>query len=66
MVSGKSTSHANLSDGYRQLMLWTNDILAEARGIYERVGFRLTEQENHRSFGHDLVGQNWELELEGN
>ena len=49
--------------GYRQLMLWTNDVLGDARRIYEKAGFRLTEQDNHHSFGHDLVGQNWELDL---
>jgi len=49
--------------GYRTLMLWTNDVLVTARQIYEQAGFRLVEQEQHHSFGHDLVGQNWELEL---
>lgn len=49
--------------GYEQMMLWTNDVLADARRIYERVGFRLVEEERHHSFGHDLVGQNWWLEL---
>ena len=49
--------------GYRKMMLWTNDILTSARRIYEAAGFRLVESEPHHSFGHDLVGQNWELEL---
>jgi DNA-binding MarR family transcriptional regulator/GNAT superfamily N-acetyltransferase len=48
--------------GYDQLMLWTNDVLLAARRIYERAGFRLIEEEAH-SFGHDLVGQNWLLDL---
>lgn len=49
--------------GYRRMVLWTNDILHAARAIYVAEGFRLVAEEGHRSFGHDLVGQNWELEL---
>jgi len=49
--------------GYRKMILWTNDILHAARHIYEQRGFHLTEQEKHHSFGHDLVGQTWELTL---
>jgi len=49
--------------GYRKLTLWTNDILHGARRIYQRTGFRLVREQKHRSFGHDLVGQVWELQL---
>lgn len=49
--------------GYRRLMLWTNDILVAARRIYERKGFVKVSEERHHSFGHDLVGQNWVLDL---
>jgi DNA-binding MarR family transcriptional regulator/GNAT superfamily N-acetyltransferase len=49
--------------GYSTMMLWTNDILVAARRIYESAGFVLTEEEHHNSFGHELVGQNWVLDL---
>ena len=49
--------------GYKQITLWTNDILVSARRIYEAVGFRLAAEERHHSFGHDLVGQTWMLDL---
>lgn len=50
--------------GYRRITLWTNDVLASARRIYQTAGFTLAEQEQHRSFGQDLVGQIWVLDLD--
>jgi GNAT superfamily N-acetyltransferase len=49
--------------GYQQLTLWTNSVLTSARRIYEARGFRLSKQQPHHSFGHDLVGQYWMLDL---
>jgi DNA-binding MarR family transcriptional regulator/GNAT superfamily N-acetyltransferase len=49
--------------GYRKIMLWTNAILLAARGIYTKQGYVLVKSEQHHSFGHDLVGEIWELTL---
>ncbi|GCE21584.1 bifunctional helix-turn-helix transcriptional regulator/GNAT family N-acetyltransferase [Dictyobacter kobayashii] len=49
--------------GYQKLQLWTNSVLVEARHIYQKTGFKMIEQESHHSFGHDLIGETWELIL---
>ena len=49
--------------GYRKIVLWTNANLLAARGVCARAGYMLTHGEPHCSFGHDLVGEIWELAL---
>jgi DNA-binding MarR family transcriptional regulator/GNAT superfamily N-acetyltransferase len=49
--------------GYGRVRLWTQSILLPARKIYAAAGFRLVDSAPHHSFGVDLVGENWELEL---
>lgn len=51
------------SADYSDLVLWTNDVLADARSIYQRAGFTLVGSRPHHSFGKDLVGQDWRLTL---
>ncbi|MFE5120468.1 GNAT family N-acetyltransferase [Streptomyces sp. NPDC056669] len=51
--------------GYRDLVLWTNDVLTSARRIYEGVGFKLIAEKPHRGYGSPLVGQDWHLALQG-
>jgi DNA-binding MarR family transcriptional regulator/GNAT superfamily N-acetyltransferase len=49
--------------GYKKLTLWTNDCLTAARKIYQAAGFKLVKEEKHHSFGKNLVGQTWDLDL---
>jgi DNA-binding MarR family transcriptional regulator/GNAT superfamily N-acetyltransferase len=68
---GKGLGHALVNEciqfaraaGYRKVTLWTQSILAAAHRIYEAAGFRMVHQEAHHSFGKDLMGQTWELNL---
>lgn len=49
--------------GYQKMVLWTNSVLVEARHIYAKNGFKLIAEEAHHSYGHDLIGETWELLL---
>jgi len=49
--------------GYSGITLWTNDVLVDARRIYQQAGFTLDNESRHHSFGKDLTGQNWSRAL---
>ena len=51
------------SAGYRRMVLLTYDVLAAARRIYQRAGFTLVNAQPVHHFGHDLVEQEWALDL---
>jgi len=50
--------------GYLRITLWTQSHLLAAHHIYVKAGFHLIHEECHHSFGHDLIGQTWELDLD--
>lgn len=49
--------------GYKEITLWTNSVLVEARHIYKKFGFILVDEEKYHGFGKDLVGETWNLKL---
>lgn len=49
--------------GYKRVTLWTQSMLLPAIRVYQQAGFQLVAEEPHHSFGHDLTGQSWTLEL---
>lgn len=49
--------------GYEKITLWTQSNLTAARGIYQQAGFVLMGQQNHKSFGKELVAETWEKKV---
>jgi GNAT superfamily N-acetyltransferase len=49
--------------GYRKMALWTQSNLHAARHIYKQAGFQVVREEQHHSFGKDLMAETWELDL---
>lgn len=49
--------------GYASMTLWTNSVLVAAAHLYVATGFVLTSEEARHSFGVDLVGQPYDLDL---
>ena len=63
-----TTAHTNPpmtkthDETYRFRGLHTDGGVCRIR-IYERAGFKLVHQETHATFGKELIGETWELEL---
>jgi DNA-binding MarR family transcriptional regulator/ribosomal protein S18 acetylase RimI-like enzyme len=49
--------------GYQKITLWTHSVLAAARHIYQKAGFKLMRSEHHRSWGRPVVSEHWDLLL---
>ncbi|MFG2036826.1 GNAT family N-acetyltransferase [Dactylosporangium sp. NPDC048998] len=45
--------------GYREMVLFTHDVLADARRLYQRAGFVLDSEERKPAYGQELVHQHW-------
>ena len=45
--------------GYKSMMLWTVNILTDARKLYQKAGFELVEEEPMVSFGKTLISETW-------
>ena len=64
---GKALVHACTefarAAGYRKIVLWTNNELNAARGIYEREGYRMVSRKPDPIFPEGQFGEEWELVL---
>lgn len=50
--------------GYEKLVLWTESSLSAARRLYTRQGFVKIAEQAHSSFGQELIGETWSLDLQ--
>ncbi|MBV8683039.1 MAG: MarR family transcriptional regulator [Caulobacteraceae bacterium] len=49
--------------GYREIVLWTHQVLTSARRIYAAHGFQIVETWTHDDFGKAEVSETWRLPL---
>lgn len=49
--------------GYRQITLWTQSILAPARGIYAAAGFKLVDSRPDDMIAPGLISETWVLDF---
>jgi DNA-binding MarR family transcriptional regulator/GNAT superfamily N-acetyltransferase len=49
--------------GYADIVLWTYDMLAAARRIYQAAGFTLESEHSEEAFGHSMMSQTWSRAL---
>jgi DNA-binding MarR family transcriptional regulator/GNAT superfamily N-acetyltransferase len=49
--------------GYREIVLWTHEVLTAARAIYRATGFELEKTWVHDDFGKPEVSETWRLRL---
>jgi DNA-binding MarR family transcriptional regulator/GNAT superfamily N-acetyltransferase len=49
--------------GYADIVLWTYDMLAAARRVYQSAGFTLESEYSEEAFGHSMMSQTWSRAL---
>jgi GNAT superfamily N-acetyltransferase len=52
------------TEGYKRIYLWSFEGLDAARHLYDKVGFRLVEQQRGSQWGVEVNEQRFELQLE--